>query len=254
MAHSIESRIPFLDQELVEWVFRLPPSAIIRGGWSRAILREGLRDALPEKIRTRRWKVGFTTPEMRWLRARRAIIQSLFRSPAFGARPYWNGLAVADAFRRACDGEIDDSMFFWRAINVELWLRVYFGDRKARDLRKETIPSFTRYGDELAARMVGTEESARLLAAYAPNPGRHLFAVAGPDRATYARIPVRSPLIASGDDLQTIVEKSLVDHDLRAGDTVAISEKAVAVSQGRSFPVDQVRASSLAQLLARFVG
>jgi asparagine synthase (glutamine-hydrolysing) len=254
MAHSIESRIPFLDQELVEWIFRLPPSAIIRDGWSRAILREGLRNALPEKIRTRRWKVGFTTPEMRWLRARRAIIQSLFRSPAFGARPYWNGLAVADAFRRACDGEIDDSMFFWRAINVELWLRVYFGDRKARDLRKETLPSFTRYGDELAARMVGTEESARLLAAFAPNPGRHLFAVAGPDRATYARIPVRSPLIASGDDLQTIVEKSLVDHDLRAGDTVAISEKAVAVSQGRSFPVDQVRASSLARLLARFVG
>src|SRR5438309_1710226 len=119
----------------------------------KQLLREGLRDALPEKIRTRRWKVGFTTPEMRWLRARRAIIQSLFRSPAFGARPYWNGLAVADAFRRACDGEIDDSMFFWRAINVELGLRVYFGDRKARDLRKETIPSFTRYGDELAARM-----------------------------------------------------------------------------------------------------
>jgi asparagine synthase (glutamine-hydrolysing) len=254
MAHSIESRIPFLDQELVEWVFRLPPSAIIRGGWSRAILREGLRDALPEKIRTRRWKVGFTTPEMRWLRARRAIIQSLFRSPAFGARPYWNGLAVADAFRRACDGEIDDSMFFWRAINVELWLRVYFGDRKARDLRKDTTPSFTRYGDELAARMVGTEEVARMLATYVPNPGRHLFAVAGSDGATFARIPVRSPVIASGDDVQAIVEKALVDHDLRAGDTVAISEKAVAVSQGRSFPVDQVRATSLARLLARFVG
>ncbi|MGZ4209536.1 MAG: asparagine synthase (glutamine-hydrolyzing) [Actinomycetota bacterium] len=253
MAHSIESRIPFLDQELVEWVFRLPPSAIIRDGWSRAILRQGLRKELPEKIRARRWKVGFTTPEMRWLRARRAIIQSLFRSPAFGARPYWNGLAVADAFRRACDGEIDDSMFFWRAINVELWLRVYFGDRRARDLRKETVPSFTRYGDELAARAAGTEDAARALAAHAPNPGRHLFALAH-DRAMYARIPVHTPLVHAGDDLQAIVEKSLVDHDLRAGDTVCISEKAVAVSQGRSFPVDEVRASRLAKLLARFVG
>ena len=252
MAHSIESRIPFLDQELVEWVFRLPPSAIIRDGWSRAIFRQGLRDALPEKIRTRRWKVGFTTPEMRWLRARRAIIQSLYRSPAFCARPYWNGLAVADAFRRACDGEIDDSMFFWRAINVELWLRVYFGDRTGRDLRKETLPAFARYGDELAARAIGTDEAARLVASRAPNPGRHLFVNAGD--ATYARIPVRSPLIAPGDDLQTILEKALVDHDVRPGDTVAISEKAVAVSQGRSFPVDQVRASALARLLARFVG
>jgi asparagine synthase (glutamine-hydrolysing) len=254
MAHSIESRIPVLDQELVEWVFRLPESAIIRDGWSRAILRRGLRDALPEKIRKRRWKVGFTTPEMRWLRARRAIIQSLFRSPAFGARPYWNGQAVADAFRRACDGEIDDSMFFWRAINVELWLRIYFGERRGRDLTKDTLPSFTRYGDELAARELGTQEAAQLIAAHSPNPGRHLFIEAGPDRATYARIPVRSPLIESGDDLVSIVEKSLVDHDVRSGDIVAISEKAVAISQGRSFPVDQVRASRLARLLARFVG
>jgi asparagine synthase (glutamine-hydrolysing) len=254
MAHSIESRIPFLDQELVEWVFRLPPDAIIRDGWSRAILRTGLRDALPEKIRTRRWKVGFTTPEMRWLRARRATIQSLFRSPAFASRPYWDGPAVADAFRRACDGEIDDSMFFWRALNVELWLRIYFGDRSGRDLNKESLPSFTRYGDELAARAAGTDGARELLSTHTPNPGRHLFTVAGHDRATYARIPVKSTVVVPGDDIGTIIQKSLVDHELKEGDIVAVSEKAVAVSQGRSFPVDQIRPSALARLLARFVG
>src|SRR5207248_6656605 len=145
---------------------------------------------------------------MRWLRARRAIIQSLFRSPAFCARPYWNGLDVADAFRRACDGEIDDSMFFWRAINVELWLRVYFGGRSGRELRKETLPSFTRHGDELAARDLGDEAHA-LLSSHAPNTGRHLF-VSAKD-GIYARIPVRSPLISAGDDLQATVEKALVD-------------------------------------------
>ena len=75
-------RLPFLDQELVDWVLRLPPSAIVDRGWSRAILREGLRGVLTEKVRTRRWKVGFTTPETRWLRARRAAVQGLFRSPA----------------------------------------------------------------------------------------------------------------------------------------------------------------------------
>ncbi|MFN2615280.1 MAG: asparagine synthase (glutamine-hydrolyzing), partial [Actinomycetota bacterium] len=213
MAHSIESRIPFLDQELVEWVFNLPPDAIIRNGWSRAILREGLRDALPEKVRTRRWKVGFTTPEMRWLRRRRAAIQSLFRSPLFASRPYWDARAVADAFRRACNGEIDASMFFWRAINVELWLRVYFGDRRGRALTKESVPSFTRYGDEFSARTAGTEDAARLLASHTPNPSRHLFIVAGSSRATYARIPVRTPLVNAGDDIQTVVQKALVDYD-----------------------------------------
>ena len=62
MAHSMESRLPFLDQELVEWILRLPASAIVSGGWSRRILREAMRGILPEEIRQRRRKIGFTTP------------------------------------------------------------------------------------------------------------------------------------------------------------------------------------------------
>ena len=69
MAHSIESRPPFLDQELVELVLALPSDAIVRDGWSRWILRESLAGVLPELVRTRRKKIGFTTPEIRWLRA-----------------------------------------------------------------------------------------------------------------------------------------------------------------------------------------
>ena len=56
MAHSMESRLPFLDQELVEWILRLPASAIVSGGWSRRIMREAMRGILPEKIRQRRRK------------------------------------------------------------------------------------------------------------------------------------------------------------------------------------------------------
>src|SRR5206468_4714760 len=102
MAYSMESRLPFLDQELVDWVLRLPSSAMVDRGWSRAILRQGLRGVLTEKVRARRWKVGFTTPETRWLRARRASVQGLFRSPQFCERPYWVAAALATAFERFC--------------------------------------------------------------------------------------------------------------------------------------------------------
>ena len=81
---------------------------------------------LTEKVRTRRWKVGFTTPETRWLRARRAAVQGLFRSPEFCARPYWDAPAIADTFDRFCAGEVEPSQIFWRAINTEIWLRVFF--------------------------------------------------------------------------------------------------------------------------------
>ena len=126
MAFSMESRLPFLDQELVDWVLRLPPSALVDQGWSRAILRDGLRGVLTEKVRTRRWKVGFTTPETRWLRARRAAVQGLFRSPQFCDRPYWDAAALADTFERFCAGEVEPSQIFWRAINTEIWMRVFF--------------------------------------------------------------------------------------------------------------------------------
>lgn len=65
MAFSMESRVPYLDQELVEHILALPEEAIIRGGWSRHILREAMAGLLPERIRRRLWKVGFTTPEFR---------------------------------------------------------------------------------------------------------------------------------------------------------------------------------------------
>ena len=130
MAFSMESRLPFLDQELVDWVLQLPSSALVDRGWSRAILRDGLRGVLTEKVRTRRWKVGFTTPETRWLRARRAAVQGLFRSPQFCARPYWDAAGLADAFDRFCAGEVEPSQIFWRAINTEIWLRVFFDARR----------------------------------------------------------------------------------------------------------------------------
>lgn len=67
MAFGIESRVPFVDHRFVEWVAKLPASLRLSGGWTKRILREGLRGVLPEPIRTRRSKLGFLTPEPAWL-------------------------------------------------------------------------------------------------------------------------------------------------------------------------------------------
>jgi asparagine synthase (glutamine-hydrolysing) len=67
MAFGIESRVPFVDHILVEWVAKLPASLRLSGGWSKRILREALRGILPDSIRTRRSKLGFLTPESAWL-------------------------------------------------------------------------------------------------------------------------------------------------------------------------------------------
>lgn len=67
MAHSREVRLPFLSHELTEFIFSLPPWFKIHNGWSKYILRESMKDLLPEKITWRKDKIGYQTPQERWL-------------------------------------------------------------------------------------------------------------------------------------------------------------------------------------------
>ncbi|HEX6717749.1 MAG TPA: asparagine synthase (glutamine-hydrolyzing) [Pyrinomonadaceae bacterium] len=67
MAHSREVRLPFLDHNLVEFVFKLPDRLLIRNGWTKWILREAFRDFVPEEISFRPDKLGYMPPQQRWL-------------------------------------------------------------------------------------------------------------------------------------------------------------------------------------------
>jgi len=258
MAHSIESRPPFLDQDLVELVLSLPSDAMVRNGWSRWIFREAMRGILPERIRLRRKKIGFTTPEMRWLRAERAAIQGIFRSPSFCSRPYWDAPVVARGFKAACEGELEESPLFWRILNIEAWLRVFHGDAPMAPLGRRPVDarSLEAAGDAECVEMLGGEAAS--WSTITPNNGRHVFCC-GPDgRNVYGRAPVRTPRIESGEDLDRIVIDSILAVEggrlgLEEGDIIAVSEKAVAVSQGRSFPVSSIRPTVLASVLSRLV-
>jgi F420-0:gamma-glutamyl ligase-like protein len=83
-----------------------------------------------------------------------------------------------------------------------------------------------------------------------PNPGKQLLVtVAGRD---YERLPLRTHVITPQDDPLAIATRYAKPH-ARPGDSLAISEKIVAITQGRSFPVADITPSGLAKLLARFV-
>lgn len=71
MAHGVEVRMPFLDHRLVAFCMALPWQSKIRGGFTKAILRDAARPWLPTEVVDRRIKIGFGAPAVEWLRALR---------------------------------------------------------------------------------------------------------------------------------------------------------------------------------------
>ena len=84
----------------------------------------------------------------------------------------------------------------------------------------------------------------------APNEGRALHAAL--DGMVYARHPVRTRLVTEADDAAEVVGRYATPLDGNVV-LVAVSERMVAITQGRSFPMSEVRAGRLARLLVRFV-
>jgi asparagine synthase (glutamine-hydrolysing) len=67
MAHGCELRLPFLQHALVSFIFSLPPGLKFKNGFSKWILRESYRPALPVEISDRKGKTGFEPPQKNWM-------------------------------------------------------------------------------------------------------------------------------------------------------------------------------------------
>ena len=125
MAFSIESRVPFLDHELVEFIFQLPIDQKIKMGWNRYVYRQAMKGKMPEANRTRRSKIGFTNPETAWTHARAPLIKDVFSSATLSSRGIFDSGRLLQEFDAWLGGKPGDGLAFWRVLVTELWLRRY---------------------------------------------------------------------------------------------------------------------------------
>ena len=125
MRFSLEARVPFLDYRLVERTLASPTDMIINRGTTKYILREAMRGALPEKIRTRQDKVGFGTPQESWFRSQEwaALVTEFVRSDSFRQRGIIHSANAMTLFQKHLSGGVDASKEIWKWINLELWFR-----------------------------------------------------------------------------------------------------------------------------------
>jgi len=124
MAASVESRVPFLDHDLVEWATRVPASVQIRGTSGKWILKKAMDDLLPHSVIYRQ-KLGFPTPWNKWLAgAQLDTIEKLLLEPRSMSRGLFKRAAIEKLFREHRSQYRDHYDRIWRLLNLELWHRV----------------------------------------------------------------------------------------------------------------------------------
>lgn len=118
MHFSVESRVPFLDKELVEYVLSLPEEYLVsEKGETKHVLRAALQGIAPEVVLRRRDKIGFETPESLWLmpyitRHRSSLLKSVEK---------FDFLASQGVKAFLLNPDYPDSRLLWRLINLLKW-------------------------------------------------------------------------------------------------------------------------------------
>jgi asparagine synthase (glutamine-hydrolysing) len=123
MAHGIESRLPFMDHRIVEWVFRDKP-ALLQDGRSKSLVRSYLKSQGFDKIANRQDKLGYVVPILEWYKNVGA--QHLERTLADPAAPIWDMLrrSEIETLSTASKGGSTTGIFhLYKVLTTDIWLR-----------------------------------------------------------------------------------------------------------------------------------
>ena len=124
MTYSIESRVPFMDYRLVEFVFSLPATYKIRHGVTKAVMRDALRGQMTEKVRTRFSKLGFAAPEKVWILKNSAQFRAELSAACDQMAEIINKENVLSNFDNNMQCNVQDN-FAFRLIVFVRWMRIF---------------------------------------------------------------------------------------------------------------------------------
>jgi len=125
MATSIESRVPFLDHELVEFCATLPPDLKLRGKTGKYLLRKAMGSMLPQSILTRK-KMGFPVPLRLWFADQfNTMARELLTDPGARSRGIFDDREIHRILDEHLSGRRDWNDQIWILMNMELWLKQF---------------------------------------------------------------------------------------------------------------------------------
>ncbi len=134
MAHSLECRVPLLDERMVDLAGTLPDEHRVRGRETRYALRRALKDFVPDVVLSRK-KRGFGPPMGGWLKHELAPVLSNLLSPeVLRRRGIFRVEAVADMINAHRANRADNSDQLFALLTLELWMRLFLDGESVADL------------------------------------------------------------------------------------------------------------------------
>lgn len=126
MAHSLEARVPILDNRIIEFSTKLPVDQKTRHMRTKSFLSDAFRPSLPDRI-FNTGKRGFSTPFELWFRD---DLEGYLRDVLFQSNSF-----ISDAFEMSrvetmvdqhTSGRRNHTTRLWRLLNLQLWHQQYF--------------------------------------------------------------------------------------------------------------------------------
>ena len=131
MAFSIESRVPFLTPGLVQYVLSLPENYIINErGVTKYVFRQAMQGIVPAEVLNRTDKIGFATPEQRWLKELSGWVDQIIHGEAAHTIGALNLDILQRDWHMVRSGRRPFTAHVWRWINLIRWLEHYQVDAR----------------------------------------------------------------------------------------------------------------------------
>ncbi len=126
MAHSVESRLPFLTPDFAQFVLSLPESYLVAAnGTTKSVFRHAMRGLVPDAVLDRRDKVGFATPERSWLLAAADQVDAILAPAEIAKVPALQSPRLRHTWSAIRHGKKPFEPALWRWLNTILWTNTF---------------------------------------------------------------------------------------------------------------------------------
>jgi asparagine synthase (glutamine-hydrolysing) len=129
MAHSIEARVPFTDNDLVQFLSTMPVNYKMKGMRKKHLMRSAMEGLLPEEILKKK-KVGMEMPYSKWFCAElREFTDEVISEKKLNSTGLFNGKEVRRLWDEHQNMKVDHGRFFWGLLSYMLWYDMYIDKR-----------------------------------------------------------------------------------------------------------------------------